>query len=156
MDVIFFELRGRRCALPVNTVREVLSVPSITPVPLSPATVRGVAPVHGHALPVIDLGVWFSASAEPRLEPLPFRTGIDKVLLVESGRGGDGGSVQAALLVDRVMRVGTVEEQHSRIAPAGPAFIGATVLDMDGPALLVDVDKALEQVRDAIAAAVAP
>jgi purine-binding chemotaxis protein CheW len=154
MDVIFFELRGRRCALPVAAVREVLPVPGITPVPLAPATVRGIAPVHGHAVPVIDLGVWFSATSEPRLEPLPFRTGVDKVLLVESAVTGETTPVQAALVVDRVMRLGTVEEQHSRAAPAGPAFINATVLDLDEPALLVDLQKALDQVRDSIEAMV--
>jgi hypothetical protein len=76
------------------------------------------------------------------------------VLLVESTVGGDSALVHAALVVDRVMRLGTVEEQHSRVAPAGPAFIGATVMDIDGPALLVDLEKALDQVRDSIGAAV--
>ena len=153
LDVVFFELRGRRCALPVATVREVLPMPSVTPVPLAPPCVRGLAAVHGHAIPVLDLGLWFSAK-DSRLDPPPFRSGSDKLILVEATAARDPAPTRVALVVERVMRLGTIDEEHSRPAPPGPTFVIATVLDIDGPALLVSADQALDHVRAAIVAAV--
>ena len=42
LDVVFFELRGLRCALPLAVVRKVLPMRGVTPVPLSPPVVRGI------------------------------------------------------------------------------------------------------------------
>jgi len=151
LDLVFFELRGRRCSLLVAAVREVVALPSVTPVPLAPSTVRGVAPLHGQVVPVLDLGVWLAPGAEPT--PLS-GGGNDKALLVEASLGADATPVRAAFIVDRVMRLGTVDEGHTRPPPPGPAFVSATVLDVDGPALLIDPDRAVERVREAIRAMV--
>jgi chemotaxis signal transduction protein len=156
LDVVFFELRGRRCAMPVSAVSEVAAMPSLTPVPLAPPAVRGIAPLHGQVLPVLDLGVWLSPGPESRGEAPLYRPGSDKVLLVEAASSNDGTPVRAALAVERVMRLGTIDESHARPPPVGPAFISATVLDVEGPALLIDAAKAIEHVREAIRATVRP
>lgn len=152
LDVVFFELRGRRCALPVSVVREVVPVPGLTPVPLAPSLVRGIAPLHGQVVPVLDLGVWLAPGADTRAEAASYRTGAEKALLVEASLGD--APVRAALAVDRVLRLGTIDDGHSRPPPPGPAFVAATVLDVEGPALLIDADKAVERVREAIRATV--
>ena len=156
LDVVFFELRGRRCALPVAAVREVVAMPGLTPVPLAPPAVRGVAPVHGQVIPVLDLGGWLSSSGgEPgRAEAPVYRPGTDKVLIVDATISGDATPLRAALVVERVMRLGTIDETHARPPPPGPPFVSATVLDVEGPALLIDADKALEEVREVIRAMV--
>lgn len=146
-DVVFFELRGRRCALPVGVVREVVALPNVTPVPLAPPLVRGIAPLRGQVFPVLDLGVWLAPGADP--QP---RAG-DKALLVDATLGQET-PLRAALAVDRVLRLGTIDESHSRPPPPGPAFVSATVLDVDGPALLIDADRAVERVREAVRATV--
>jgi purine-binding chemotaxis protein CheW len=151
LDVVFFELRGRRCALPVAAVSEVALMPNLTPVPHAPAAIRGIAPLRGQVLPVIDLGVWLAGDA--RAEPPPYRPGADKVLLVEAALG-EGSPVRAALSVDRVMRLGTIDEEHGRPPPPGPAFVVATVLDVEGPALLIDAARAVDEVREAVRRAV--
>jgi purine-binding chemotaxis protein CheW len=148
MDVVFFELRGRRCALPAAIVSEVAALPNLTPVPHAPAGIRGIAPLHGQVLPVIDLGVWLAGG-----EPAPYRPGSDKLLLVEALLG-EGTPVRAALVVERVMRLGTIDESHGRPPPPGPAFVSATVLDVEGPALLIDAGRAVEHVGEAVRAAV--
>ncbi len=153
LDVVFFELRGRRCALPVAAVREVLSMPNVTPVPLAPALVRGVAPSHGHAFVVLDLGVWLAPGAEARPEGPSYRPGTDEALLVEASLGPQT-PVRAAFAVDRVLRLGSVDESHVRPPPPGPAFVSATLMDAEGPTLLLDADKAVERAREAIRAAV--
>src|SRR3954452_7111005 len=150
LDVLFFELRGRRCALPVGTVAEVAEVPSLTPVPLAPAAVRGIAPLHGQVVPVLDLGAWLSTNPESRAEMPMYRPGSDKILIIETSLGAEGTPVRVALMVERVMRLGTIDEAHARPPPPGPRFVAATVLDVEGPALLIDASKAIEQVRDAI------
>ena len=50
------------------------------------------------------------------------------------------------------MRLGTIDETHGRPPPPGPPFVAATVLDVEGPALLIDADRAVEQVRTAVRA----
>jgi chemotaxis signal transduction protein len=155
IDVMFFELRGRRCALPVHSVSEVVAMASMTPVPLAPPSIRGIAPIHGQVVPVVDLGVWLSPSPEASAAAPLYRPGSDKVLLVEALIGHDDAPpVRAALSVDRVMRLGTIDQSHARPPPAGPAFVSAIVLDVEGPALLIDAAKAVEQVREAIRLAV--
>jgi chemotaxis signal transduction protein len=158
LDVVFFEVRGRRCALPVSAVSEVLAMPAVTPVPHAPPAVRGIAPLRGQVLPVIDLGFWLAPSTDEWGEgtffaPGGYRSGAEKVLLVEAALG-EGTPARAALAVDRVMRLGTIDETHGRPPPPGPSFVTGTVLDVEGPALLIDAARAVEKVREAVRATV--
>lgn len=45
---------GQRFALPVATVREVLRRPTLEPVPLAPATLRGAFQLRGEIIPVLS------------------------------------------------------------------------------------------------------
>jgi chemotaxis signal transduction protein len=154
LDVVFFELRGLRCALPLAVVRKVLPGRGVTPVPLSPPVVRGIAPLQGHILPVLDLGVCFHPAGDESAEAAGYRSPRDKLLLVETP--GDAGheAVCAALAVDRVLNIGTIDEQHSRLPPPRPTFLSATVFDASGPALLLDIGRTIDYVKDAISTAV--
>ncbi len=156
LDVIFFMIRGRRCALPVSSVREVLAYPNLTPVPSAPYGIRGVAPVHGQALPLVDLGVWMSGTGEPRTESDAslLRSAADQVLIIETAATPESTPLRAALAVDKVLRLGSIDEEHARPAPLGPTFVSATLMDADGPTLLLDTATALEHVRQTIASAV--
>jgi chemotaxis signal transduction protein len=155
-DVLFFEVRGRRCALPVAVVREVMATPPVTPIPGAPPALRGVVPVHGQVLPLLDVGPQLVA-AGPAEAPPP-RWEADRMVLVETtlpapegAASGDGGSnrqpVRAAFVAGRVTRLGSVDPGHSRPPPTGPGFISATVLDVEGPALLIDAGAALLALR---------
>jgi purine-binding chemotaxis protein CheW len=155
LDVLFFEVRGRRCALPIAAVREVLAVPAVTPVPLAPRSIRGVVPVHGQALPLLDLGSQL-APGGAFSGPFLLRAEGDRVVVIEADTPLDSTPVQAALLVNRVVRIGTVNEEHSRPPPPGPSFVTATILDVEGPALLLDATAAIETVRSGLLQAVRP
>jgi len=154
LDVVFFELRGLRCALPLTVVRKVLPMRGVTPVPLSPPVVRGIAPLQGHILPVLDLGVCFHPAGDESAEAAGYRSPRDKLLLVETPADAGHEAVRAALAVDRVLNIGTIDEQHSRSPPPRPAFLSATVLDASGPALLLDIGRTIDYVKDAISTAV--
>jgi chemotaxis signal transduction protein len=153
LDVIFFELRGLRCALPLAVVRKVLPMRGITPVPLAPPVVRGIAPMLGFILPVLDLGVCFQPAGEDAGET-GFRFAKDKLLLVETTPESGRETVRAAIAVERGLCLGTIDEQYSRPPPARPSFLSATVVDAGGPALLLDLERTLDYVRDAISAVI--
>ncbi len=155
LDVLFCEIRGRRCALPARDVREVASATSLTPVPRCPPIVRGLTTLHGQVLPLIDLGIWFGSdrdALDPAVLPTVLREGA-RLVIVEARLGGEALPVRAALAVDRVTRLGAIDERGGGPPPRGPQFLTATVVDGDGPALLVDVPAALEAARRAVAAA---
>jgi chemotaxis signal transduction protein len=160
-DVLYFEVRGRRCALPISEVREVMATPPITPVPSAPAALRGLVPVHGQVLPLVDVGPQLGAGSDSAGSS-PARWDGDRIIVVETSvanvvpgtSGGlDGESfqaraqVRAAMVANKVTRLGTVDEGHSRPPPPGPPFIRAMVLDLEGPALLLDPGRALESLR---------
>jgi chemotaxis signal transduction protein len=156
LDVVFFHLRGLRCALPTSVVREMLPISGLTPVPLAPPVLRGIAPLRGQVLPVLDLGVYFpqageSAQSGPAESPLG-----EKFLLIETTTDANTPAIAAALAVERHVRVGQVDEQHSRPPPPRPSFVTATVLDADGPALLINAQQAVDLVRSAISTVTNP
>jgi purine-binding chemotaxis protein CheW len=149
IDVLFFEVRGRRCALPVSVVREVLAAPAVTPVPLAPVMLRGLAPVRGGVLPLIDLGPQLAPSNAPLASSL-LRIDGDRIVVVEAETATDAAPVRAAVAVNRVTRLGTINEEHSRPPPPGPPFVSATILDVEGPALLLDAAAIIDSVRQAL------
>jgi chemotaxis signal transduction protein len=166
LAVLFFEIRGTRCALPVAVVREVLAAPHVTPVPGAPAPLRGLVPVHGQVLPLLDVGPALT-QGDPTaslMAAAALRPYGDQIVVVESELppdldADDGAStgpvtrppVRAALVASRVMRLGRIEDGHSWRPPPGPGFVRATVLDAEGPALLLDAGLALDQLRDFVA-----
>jgi|GEM_PF-2032422 len=145
-DLLFFSMRGRRCAINVSAVREVVANPLVTPIPLVPAQVRGAMSFHGLPVIVLDLGVDLLAgsldSSGPHGENIA-RTNVDYALVVEANLPDNGAFARAALLVEKVMRIVTVPTNLFRPHAGQPAFISATVSDSEGPALLVDVPTAL-------------
>jgi len=129
LDVVFFHLRGLRCALAASVVREMLPMPGLTPVPLAPPVLRGIAPLRGQILPVLDLGVYFPQASEAHGDGMPDPMTAEKIILIETAPDANTPAISAALAVERQVRVGRVDEQHSRPPPPRPLFLAATVLD---------------------------
>ncbi len=150
LDVVFFHLRGLRCALPASVVREMLPMPGLTPVPLAPPVMRGIAPVRGQILPVLDLGVYFPQAGEAHGDGMPDPMTAERLILIETAPDANTPAISAALAVERQVRVGQVDEQHSRPPPPRPTFLAATVLDAEGPALLINAQQAIDYVRHSI------
>ncbi|MDD5261272.1 MAG: chemotaxis protein CheW [Methylacidiphilales bacterium] len=55
MEYCLFQLGHNRYAVPLAAVREVLSHPSVSPVPLSPPELSGMTSFRGEVLPVFTL-----------------------------------------------------------------------------------------------------
>ena len=99
-DYVLFELRGRRYALPVEHVLEVVPLVGSTPAPAQQAGFRGLVNLRGAHVPVLDLAL---ALGEPAAE----LTLQHKLLVAQ-----DGGTC-AALIVDDVIGA-------ARMAPGPP------------------------------------
>jgi chemotaxis signal transduction protein len=156
LDVVFFHLRGLRCAVPTSVVREMLPITGLTPVPLAPPVLRGIAPMRGQVLPVLDLGVYFPQASEPTTVGPADSPLAEKFLLIETAPDANTPAIATALVVERQVRVGQIDEQHSRPPPPRPSFVAATVLDADGPALLINAQQAIDLVRSAISTVTNP
>lgn len=60
-----FQLRDDTYGVPVSRVREIVSMPAVTPVPQSPAYIKGVFNLRSRVLPVVDLRARLGGVAEP-------------------------------------------------------------------------------------------
>lgn len=54
-QLIVFKLEGQEYALFIDQIKEVVVTPQLTPVPLTPAYIKGVANIRGEILAMIDL-----------------------------------------------------------------------------------------------------
>ena len=77
---LIVETGGRLWAMPAGGIDAVVELPAVTPLPLVPRHVNGLAALRGAVILVIDLCVW---SGDP---PLPASPGQRMVVLL----GGDG------------------------------------------------------------------
>jgi hypothetical protein len=88
------------------------------------------------------------------VEGTAYRYPKDKLLLIETAPDAGREVVRAVIAVERAVTIGTVDEQHSRPPPLRPSFLSATVLDASGPALLLDIERTIDYVRNAISAVI--
>ena len=105
-QLLSFDLSGSPYALPVERVREIVRLRTVTPVPRVPPHVLGVISLRGEIVQVIDLRVRLGLAAE--------RPGPRARILVVHGEDDRIGG----LLVDAVTEVLSVSEE-SLVAPGG-------------------------------------
>src|ERR1700712_493663 len=77
-EFLAFVVAGETYALPLSCIREIMRVPSVTPVPRSPRDVLGIISVRGQVTTLIDLRQRLRVQAAP----VSSRT---RVLLVDQG-----------------------------------------------------------------------
>lgn len=137
-ELLVIWLDGDPYALPIERVREIVRLRSITPVPRVPDAVRGVISLRGEIVQVLDLRR---------------RLGLPPVALEGQGRHrivvlhGDDGQM-AGLLVDRVSEVLRTPADALRAPAAREAdAVVALVPHGEGFTSLFDVDRLLELSR---------
>jgi purine-binding chemotaxis protein CheW len=123
-----FTLDGRRFAVDVADAREVVVFESITPLPLAPAFVLGLANLRGTVMPVVDLAP---------LLGLPPREAKAQTLGLVLGHG----AWKAAAVVDTVLGLEPLHEGDRRVAGA------------DGSIPVLDAGAMLTALRGAMGAA---
>ncbi len=60
-----FHLAGEEYAVGILQVKEIITYGTLTKVPHTPASIRGVINLRGNVVPVVDLGVKFGMAASP-------------------------------------------------------------------------------------------
>lgn len=95
LEVLAFRLAQESYALETRHVREVYPLKDLTPVPCTPAFVRGIVNVRGRITPVIDIKKFFDL-------PDQGLTDLHRIILVH------GGGLDIGLLADVIVGVGPV------------------------------------------------
>jgi purine-binding chemotaxis protein CheW len=141
-----FTLANEDYGIGILKIKEIMGMMPITPVPRTPAFVKGVINLRGKVIPVLDLRLRFGMEETDYAE----RTCI-VVVEVE----GKSGRVMIGLVVDSVSEVLNIKADEIEDTPAF-----GTNLDMDyilglakmekGVKILLDIDKVLKgEVPDA-------
>ncbi len=135
--LVSVDVGGQRWALPLAAVERVIGMVAISPLPDSPAGVRGAINVHGEIVPVLDLDVRIGRPSRER--------GTRGRLVLAQARGR-----RVALPVDDVL--GVVEVDEAAIGPPPddvPAPLGGIAALPDGVLLIYDVDAFLSAADEA-------
>lgn len=130
-----FGLDREEYGLEILKVREIIGMMDITPVPRTPAFVRGVINLRGNVIPVIDLRLKFAMVAAERTE----QTCIIVV---------DVQSMEIGIVVDRVSEVLDIATDNIEDAPSfGSSVDTRFILGMGKTGsqvtILLDIDEVL-------------
>lgn len=113
-----FCLGREEYGLPILAVREIIGLIDVTPLPQTPAYVKGVINLRGKIIPVIELRAKFGLATVPY-------TAETCILVVEVAAGEEdaGGAFQLGIIVDSVREV--LDISRSNIEP--PPNFGASI-----------------------------
>ncbi len=135
-----FSLAGEDYGLGILKVREIIGMMPITPVPQTPAFVKGVINLRGKVIPVIDLRLKFGMESTQYND----RTCI---IVVET-TGLSAGRLLMGLVVDTVSEVVNIKESEIEDSPSfGVRLSTEYILGMaksgDSVKILLDIDRVL-------------
>jgi purine-binding chemotaxis protein CheW len=119
-EFLAFVVANETYALPLSCIREIMRVPSVTPVPRAPREVLGIISVRGQVTTLIDLRQRLRVQAGP----VSSRT---RVLLVDQGDEIMG------LLCDRVQQVHRLNENEVEMASVLGADAASYVMGIGRP-----------------------
>jgi purine-binding chemotaxis protein CheW len=119
-EFLAFVVATETYALPLSCIREIMRVPSVTPVPRAPREVLGIISVRGQVTTLIDLRQRLRVQAAP----VNSRT---RVLLVDQGDEIMG------LLCDRVQQVHRLSETEVELASVLGADAASYVMGIGRP-----------------------
>jgi purine-binding chemotaxis protein CheW len=119
-EFLAFVVANETYALPLSCIREIMRVPSVTPVPRAPREVLGIISVRGQVTTLIDLRQRLRVQAAP----VSSRT---RVLLVDQGDEIMG------LLCDRVQQVHRLSEKEVEMASVLGADAASYVMGIGRP-----------------------
>ena len=146
-QILTFEVGQDLWGLPLDSVREVVELVPLTPVPRAPKCVAGVLMLHGRAVTVIPLAHLVD---QPKLD----HTADERILVIESNQFDIG------LLVDRTRTIVLVStDRESVAARRGVSEVShedyesipfiRSILPVDGEIIaLVDPERLLSRIEE--------
>lgn len=134
-----FHLAGEEYAVGILQIREIITYGTLTKVPHTPPSIRGVINLRGNVVPVIDLGLKFALTASPVTD----RTCI---VIVEANIN-DSRTIMG-VIADSVSQVISMSEDEILPAPAFGTRVRIDFLRGMGKSgekfvLILDIDKVL-------------
>lgn len=151
IQLLTFDVGGRRLALPAAAVGEVTWAVAVTPLPKAPPIVEGVINVRGTVVPVLDIRHRLTLPAQP--------VALDQHFIV-----AHAGHRLVALRVDRALDLVSVPEESietaARLVP-GVEYVAGIAKLPDGLIVIHDLQRFLsleeaEQVDAATAGTMSP
>ncbi|VXC32233.1 chemotaxis protein CheW [Sphingomonas sp. 8AM] len=141
---VIFHSAGEMFAVPLAEVKEIIRVPDVVRMPLSPPALLGLANLRGTVLPVLDLRRLFNL---PAVEV----DDASRVVVLDQGQ-------PVGLMVDRMANVVTVDADRVEPVDRVKATIDTDLLtgmikDADGKTIVMIIDVARTIGRDFAAAA---
>ena len=112
---VTFQVEREVFAFPMADVREIIRMPEVTRIPLSPATLEGMANLRGKVLPIVNLRRTFN------FDQIEYNDAT-RVVIVEQGDSPVG------FVVDRVASVISVEPEQLETVDAIDSTIDAEML----------------------------
>lgn len=139
-----FSLSDQTCAVPIDTVREILEVAPTTALPMMPAFVRGVMNLRGSVVPVIDLAARYGMP----VTQLARRTCVI-VVEVRPVNPERGATQVLGVLVDTVHEVLEADSDAIEVAPAlgtriAPQFIAGIARSRGQLVTVLDLPRSLD------------
>jgi purine-binding chemotaxis protein CheW len=104
-----FQLGKEVYGLEILKVREIIGLMDVTPVPRTPAHVRGVINLRGKIIPVVDLRLKFA---------MPRKDDTDQTCIIVVDLACDSANCQMGLLVDSVSEVLSITADAIEPAPS--------------------------------------
>jgi|GEM_PF-2081327 len=134
VQIVVFKLGDEEHAFEIHKVREIIRMPSITPVPRTPAVIKGIINVRGKIVVVVDLKERFNLGRD--------EDGTHIILVETGGR-------MLGVIVDDISHVLRVDSNHVKEPPDiitkkihADYIHGIVILeDQDSFIILLDVDE---------------
>jgi purine-binding chemotaxis protein CheW len=134
-----FQLAGEEYAVAILQVKEIIAYGTLTKVPQTPLSIRGVINLRGNVVPVVDLALKFGLASRPVTER-------SCIVIVETE--SDGEKIVMGIVADSVNQVADLPPKNILPPPAFGTQIGMDFLRGMGKAgskfvLVLDIDKVL-------------
>ena len=134
-----FSLGEEEYGIGILKIREIIGMMKITPVPQTPAYVKGVINLRGKVIPVLDLRLRFD---------MPEIDYTDRTCIVVVEISGHAGTVQIGLVVDSVSEVLNIRAEDIADTPSFGArvdtdYISGMAKMEGGVKILLDIDRVL-------------
>lgn len=128
---VIFHVKDEMFAVPLAEVQEIIRMPDVVRMPLSPASLEGLANLRGSVLPVVNLRSIFSFDQVPHDDST-------RVVVLDQGR-------PIGLVVDRMANVVTVEADsiepaHSIQSTVDTQLLTGMIKGRDGASMVMILD----------------
>lgn len=135
LNVIVFQIGKQNFAFSLDNVKEIIKVPSITPVPLTKSHVAGLINLRGDVIPVLNLREKYGIESYIKSEDA-------RIIIIEKN------NVKIGMLVDKVLNISSIDQsQVNECKVTTIEEVKAVIKQKEEDKLItfIDTDKILEE-----------